>query len=82
MRHSKSRFIEEARRVGTGAVANRTYRGAKVSSWVLGFTVLIYEKGVIEMPRSIMVEMASVLSVQPNLRNVKCQLCTCRPAGA
>ena len=27
MRHSKSRFIEEARRVGTGAVENRTYRG-------------------------------------------------------
>ena len=27
MRHSKSRFIEDARRVGTGAVKNRTYRG-------------------------------------------------------
>ena len=25
MRHSKSRFIEDARRVGTGAVENRTY---------------------------------------------------------
>ena len=51
-------------------------------SWVLGFTVLIYETGVIEMPRPIVVEMASVLSVQPNLRTVKCLLCTCRPAGA
>ena len=26
MRHSKSRFIEDAQRVGTGAVKNRTYR--------------------------------------------------------
>ena len=26
MRHSKSQFIEDARRVGTGAVGNRTYR--------------------------------------------------------
>ena len=43
MRHAKSRFIEsrsedpdisgDARRVGTGAVSNRTYRGAKVSHY-------------------------------------------------
>ena len=26
MRHSKSQFIADARRVGTGAVGNRTYR--------------------------------------------------------
>ncbi len=29
MRYSKSRFIEDARRVGTGAVGDSTYRGRK-----------------------------------------------------
>ena len=40
MRHSKSRFIEDARRVGTGAVRNRTYRGCASVSLFLDFTIL------------------------------------------
>ena len=34
MRHSKSRFIEDARRVGTGAVGNRTYRVGLNAMWL------------------------------------------------
>ena len=40
MRHSKSRFIEDARRVGTGAVKNRTYRrGENIHLFFLEFTL-------------------------------------------
>ena len=41
MKHSKSRFIKEARRVGTGAVFNRTYqvRGESVYLF-LEFTIV------------------------------------------
>ena len=38
MRHSKSRFIEDARRVGTGAVANRTYRRSESVHLFFEFT--------------------------------------------
>ena len=39
MRHSKSRFIEDARRVGTGAVSNRTYRRGESVHLFFEFTI-------------------------------------------
>ena len=65
MRHSKSRFIEDARRVGPGAVENRTYRGWGESVYLfLEFTInraLQSKKGN---------SVCFTSAVQPNLQSV------------